>query len=109
MALINITVSCPAREALGVRGKYALPGFWAGGRFWPEGVTQATVDDALVSSMEGEILRGESVISITRQDGATTAPPPRPPDSDPQPSGERIRGTYRFAPTEDDWRFPPSD
>jgi hypothetical protein len=107
MAAIQVTVSCPAREARGIRGKYALPGFWSGGRFWAEGSTQATMDDALVSSMEAEILRGESVLTVARQGGTTTAPPPRPPDSDPQP----MDAQSPFDPwrRRDSWRFPPND
>lgn len=107
MAAIQVTVNCPVREALGVRGKYMLAGFWGAGRFWPEGATALELDETIVALLEDEVRRGCSVLTIVRQDGTTTSPPPRPPDMDPQPMD--VQSPFDPWRRRDSWRFPPSD
>lgn len=73
MANVNIIVTCAPLPGTFQNGP---PGFYSAGLFWPAGTTSATLDDLVVTRMEGEITRGESILTVQRVPGATTSPGP---------------------------------
>jgi hypothetical protein len=89
VATVHVIVTCPPRtdrpadlsvQTPNPATDYRLPratGFYSAGRFWPVGTTELDLDAAIVAAMEGEITRGESILTIQRVPGGTTAPAPR--------------------------------
>ncbi len=66
---MKVEIKCPARMG--------FHGFYAAGRYFPEGVAEHDLPESVVRTLEAEVQRKESILEIRR---IVEEPPVKPPE-----------------------------